>query len=210
MELVLWDHDGVLVDTENLYFEATRLALSDWDVRLERAEWLVGQARGLRLDQFDFPVSSRPLDFRRIRERRDRLYLEFLSTKDILIDGVEEVLDYVGARCRMGMVTTTSRKILDHVHASGAMLDRFEHIITADDCERLKPDPEPYLKALELFGIAPDAAVAVEDSERGLRAALAAGLCCLVVKSRFMREARFQGAEAVLDSITQVPGALDL
>ena len=209
-EILLWDHDGVLVDTESRYFESTRLALAERGVPLSRTQWLSGQAQGFGLEQFGFSAGPTPLDFRAIRAYRDQVYMDSLEANDVLIEGVEELLDKLGGHFRMGLVTTTTWKVLDHIHGHGSLLDHFEYIVTADDCVHLKPDPEPYQRALDLFGVPQERATAIEDSERGLNSAVAAGIRCLVVRSPFMDGADFEEAEAVLDSIHQVPEALTL
>jgi len=207
-EILLWDHDGVLVDTESRYFESTQLALLKWGIHLTRDQWLWGQAQGYWLEQFDFSGGKKPLDYQAIRAFRDQTYLDLLATEDVLVEGAEEILSELGKRSRMGLVTTTTWKILDHIHSPGSLLAHFDHIVSADTCTNLKPHPEPYQKALDLFGVSPERAVAIEDSERGLRSAIAAGIRCIVLKSPFMEGADFDGAEVVLDSIRRVPGAL--
>ena len=175
---------------------------------LDRDQWLAGQTQGLRMNEFDFPPTPEPLDFGAIRARRDQHYMEVLAEQDVLIEGVEEVLNDLGREFQLGMVTTASREILAHIHSGSSFLDHFDHIVAADDCTRHKPDPEPYERALALFGVPAGKAVAIEDSVRGLNSALAAGLPCLVVRSEFMKDRVFKGAAAVLASIREIPGAL--
>jgi len=207
-KILLWDHDGVLVDTEFWYFEATRRALKEWGVSLSRDKWLEGQTLGIRLDQFEFPTGPASLDYRKIRAHRDHLYAGFLSSEDVLIGDAVAVLSQLSRSHRMGLVTTTSWRVLDHIHSGGSLLDHFEHIVTADECVHLKPDPEPYLRALDQFGVPARDAVAIEDSKRGLTSAMAAGIRCVIIRSGFMEGADFEGAEAVLDTIRELPKAL--
>ena len=81
-------------------------------------------------------------------------------------------------------------------------------IITAEDCNRHKPDPEPYLRAMELLGATPARCVAVEDSRRGLTSAISAGVRCFVVRSEFMSDYDFEGAHALLDDLRELPSGL--
>lgn len=207
-DLLLWDHDGVLVDTEARYFETTQLALANWGIQLSRERWLWGQAQGFLLEQFNFPSGSEPIDFKAIRRFRDQAYLDLLSREDVLIEGAEEVLTELGQRFRMGMVTNNKWEFLHQIHSRGSILDHFEHIVTAEDCDHHKPNPEPYLRALDLFGYPSQQALAIEDSERGLRAAVAAGIRCMIVKSPMMDGGDFELAEGVLDSLSQIPATL--
>lgn len=98
-------------------------------------------------------------------------------------------------------VATTGRSawvlpLLERLFGLGA----FAVIVTGDDVERLKPDPQAYQLALDRLHLAPVAALAVEDSPPGLEAARAAGLGCVVVVSEYNRHHSFSGALAVVDS----------
>ena len=74
----------------------------------------------------------------------------------------------------------------------------------ASSTEEAKPAPEPYLRAVERLALAPERCLVVEDSERGLRAAKAAGLVCWVVPSELTRGGRFGDADAVLEDFAAV------
>ena len=78
-------------------------------------------------------------------------------------------------------------------------------VLTREDYTQSKPHPEPYLTAIERHDLQPSQCVAVEDSERGLAAATAAGVDCIVVLSQWTRDGNFDGALAVVDSIAGVP-----
>ena len=207
-EILLWDQDGVIVDTEPWFYEATRLALGELDIPLSRPHWHICQAKGFGLEQVvrRSPISL--LDFGEIRAHRDDIYAGFLESEDVLVNGADEVLSYLGKHFRMALVTNSLRRFVDQLHSAGTLLDHFEHVVTGSECTKAKPHPELYLRALELLDASPSAAIAVEDSPRGLRAARAAGVSCLVVRSEFMRDADFEGARAIVDSIRDLPRAL--
>mgnify|MGYP001819134828 CR=1 FL=1 len=208
IEYVLWDHDGVLVDTEPWFFEATRRTLQDFGVEVTREEWLNCQAHGQGLAHLASKSGLGPHDVRGIRSVRDGLYETLLDENDVLIDGALDVLNHVGQHFRMALVTTSLRRFVDQLHASTTVLDHFEFVVTAEDCEKHKPDPEPYLRAMELLDATAPRSVAVEDSRRGLESASAAGVRCFVVDSPFMADYDFEGAHAVLNDIRDLPAGL--
>jgi beta-phosphoglucomutase-like phosphatase (HAD superfamily) len=72
-----------------------------------------------------------------------------------------------------------------------------ETVVTGDDVSRLKPDPEVYLRALDLLGLSPQNALAIEDSALGLRASTAAGLATIVVSNDYTADDDFTGAALV-------------
>lgn len=207
-EFVLWDHDGVLVNTEPWFFEATRATLAGYGIEVTRDHWLDIQSRGQGLVRLVNESEAVTPDLSEIRIERDDLYDELLRENDVVIQGALEVLGEVGESHRMALVTTSLRRFIDQLHGDSSVLDHFDFVVTAEDCSKHKPHPEPYLRAMELLGADPAESVAVEDSPRGLASAVAAGVRCLVVKSHFMFGSDFPGAHAVLDDIGQVPPQL--
>jgi beta-phosphoglucomutase-like phosphatase (HAD superfamily) len=88
------------------------------------------------------------------------------------------------------------------------LTEYFEFVVAREDCGKTKPNPEPYLLALERLGMSADSCVAVEDSERGLAAARAAGLRCLVIPTEITRVCSFQGATAILPEAAAILDAV--
>ena len=108
----------------------------------------------------------------------------------------------------MAVVTTARREDFELIHRSRSLLGFFRFVLTVEDYQRAKPHPDPYLAGLERFGARADQTVAVEDSARGLRSTLEAGLDCIVVRSQFTASQDFSGAWRVVDSIEEVPAIL--
>lgn len=209
VEAIFWDNDGVLVDTEQLYFRVTQEVLASANVRLTeddyvelflvqgRGAWHLAEARGIPADEID-----------RLRDRRNAIYAECLRRTPLVLAGVESVLDELYGKYVMGIVTTSSREHFDMIHQSSGLLRYFDFVLTAGDYARKKPHPDPYLRAVERSGVDRGACVAIEDSERGLASATAAGLRCLVVPTPLTRGRAFAGAHRVLRGVTDIPAAL--
>ena len=205
---LLWDHDGVLVDTEGWYFEATREALGRLGVELRQDTYLDQMAQGRSC--WDL-ARSRGVPEERIaqhRAHRDSAYQDFLLTKPIEIEGVRQVLAELGAAHRMAIVTSARRVDFDLIHESSGLLEFFDFVLTIEDYARSKPHPDGYQAALDRFGASPQEALALEDSARGLEAARRTGLDCLVIRSPFTASQDFGAAWRVVDSIREVPALL--
>lgn len=205
---LLWDHDGVLVDTERWYFEATRSVLARVDIELSQPQYLEFMARGHSC--WDLARASGILDHKIdvLRSERDTLYQEFLRTRPIEIEGVAEVLAELAAQYQMAIVSTSRRVDFELIHADRDLLRHFEFALTIENYELPKPHPDPYLAGLARFRAQAADAVVLEDSARGLRSARAAGIRCLSIRSAFTASQDFAGAWRVLDSIRDVPRAL--
>jgi len=205
---ILWDHDGVLVDTERWYFVATRDVLEGVGVELSQETYLEYMARGQQCWDLCRDRGMTDEEVSRHRELRNSIYQEHLRTQPIEIDGVADVLSTLSSSFEMAVVTTARREDFELIHRSRDLLGFFRFVLTVEDYRRSKPHPDPYLAGLERFGAAPDQAVAIEDSARGLRSTLEAGLDCIVVRSPFTASQDFSGAWRMADSIRQVPEIL--
>jgi HAD superfamily hydrolase (TIGR01509 family) len=209
IKAIFWDNDGVLVDTEHLYFEATRRVLASVGVALTEEDyrklflvqgkgaWHLVEARGL-------PDS----DITALKQRRNAVYAELIAEAPRVLPDVRDVVSALHGCYRMGVVTSSRRDHFEIIHRATGLLPYFDFVVTADDCSRTKPCPDPYVRAIEMSGVDRAAAVAIEDSERGLAAATAAGLRCVVVPSRLTQSQAFDGALRRLDTIREIPSLL--
>jgi HAD superfamily hydrolase (TIGR01549 family) len=205
---VLFDNDGVLVDTEGNYFLANREALARFGVALDReayVELFLRDSRGAWDLLRERGVSEREVWL--ARAWRDRRYQELLGAGgagELLLPGVAAGLAALASRFRLAIVTSSEPEPIAAVHARAGILHHFELALTREHYGKAKPDPEPYLLAVERLGLPPERCLVVEDSERGLRAAKAAGLACWVVPSELTRGGRFEGADALLEDFGAV------
>jgi HAD superfamily hydrolase (TIGR01509 family) len=142
------------------------------------------------------------------RAERDRQYQHFLSTKQLEIEGVVEVLRELRRAYRMAIVSTSRREDFALIHRSRHIRQFFEFVINIEDCEHAKPAPDSYATALRRFNAHPLEAIAIEDSSRGLASALAAGLQCIIIRNEFTAAQSFTGAWRILSSIWELPKAL--
>lgn len=206
---ILWDNDGVLVDTEGLYFRATQEVLRSADVPLTANQF---KEVSLRLGESCFILAAEhgvtEDEIRQLRAERDQMYAELLGSQSWAVDGAEDVLRSLHGQVRMGVVTSARRVHFETAHVNTDMRRHLDFELTREDYKESKPNPEPYLTALRRHNLRPEDCIVVEDSERGLAAATAAGLRCLVVLSHWTQDGDFGRADRVLQSIGDVPRAV--
>ena len=209
IEAIFWDNDGVLVDTESLYFQATREVLAQAGVVLTQelfVELFMVQGRGAwhLVDGAKYGPES----VARLRDKRNARYLELLTDSAKVIDGVEEVLATLSRDYRMGIVTSSHRDHFEAIHRRSGLLRYFAFVLTREDYGHAKPDPEPYLLAVQRSGLPKSACIVVEDTERGLAAATGAGLRCIVIPNALTSSCTFEGACKILKDIRTLPSIL--
>jgi HAD superfamily hydrolase (TIGR01509 family) len=202
---LVFDFDGLILDTEVPIFQAWAELYAEHGVELELALWqsIIGT------DSFD-PVAElerrlgRTLDWAVIDERR-RQRRDELQALEAVRPGI---LDWLAEAKRLGLpvgIASSSPRqwVVDHLDRLG-LVDQFSCIRCRDDVGEAKPSPASYRAVLDYFGVAPSEGLAVEDSVHGVAAAKAAGMRCVAVPGPLTRGMDFSGADLVLDSLDQV------
>ena len=205
---ILFDHDGVLVETEQWYYLANKRALASLGIDLPRDAYLMNMANGVSAWEAARVSGISESEIERGRELRNRYYQEYLVTEDIEIEGVLETLDVLAGEYRMGIVTTSKPPDFALIHERRSILDHMEFYLTREDYERAKPHPEPYLRGLQRFGAAAAETVVIEDSARGLKSAVAAGIDCIVVANEFTATHDLSEAAAKVATFRELPSSI--
>ena len=208
IKAIFWDNDGVLVDTERLYFQATQEIMGAAGRPLTEAdyiEYFLRQGTGAWHLLGDVSTD----DVTRLRQARNDRYSDLLRQEACAIDGAADVLRQLHGKYTMGIVTSSRRDHFELIHARCDLLRYFDFVLTSDELPRVKPHPDPYLMAVARSGLTAGECVAVEDSERGLEAASAAGIRCVMIPTPLTRGGNFAAAARVVDRISDVPAALE-
>jgi HAD superfamily hydrolase (TIGR01509 family) len=209
IEAILWDNDGVLVDTEHLYFQATREAMADVSVALteqDYIDYLLRDSRGAwhLLEEAGVPTAR--ID--ELKAQRNERYGKLLATETRIIDGVRETLEKLHGDYAMGIVTSSRPDHFEIIHAHSGLLAYFDFVLAGGDYARSKPAPDPYLAGIDRVGVPADRCMVIEDSERGLQSALAAELRCIVIPSGMTQGGDFTGATSILEDVRSVPSTI--
>lgn len=180
---LLLDMDGLLIDTERLYLEVNVLAAAELGYRLapETNLGMVGVAiDGCR--RLLAEVHGAAFPFGRFRDIGYELLEARMADGVPVKPGAVELVAWARAEgLPVAVATSTRRGRAEHHLARVDLLHRLDALVTRDDVVNAKPAPEPYLTAAARLGVAPGAALALEDSANGVRAAAAAGVPVVMV-----------------------------
>lgn len=201
---ILFDHDGVLVDTEFWYYKAGERALADIGFTLDKDQYLRDMTQSLGTWAQAKAVGIDELTISKQREARNAYYQEYLRTEAIEIEGVVETLAELSRYVRMGIVTTAKRADFQLIHENRQITQFMEFVLVREDYERTKPHPEPYLTGLKRFGAATEETLVVEDSNRGLNSAVAAGIDCAIVHNDFTKTHDFSQASYRIKTLIEL------
>lgn len=203
---IFWDNDGVLAATEQIYYQACRLTLADMGLELTKGDFKeYSMQRGVS----SLHLADEMFTEEQLKERSKQLvstYSKLLENigPEILRPGVKEIIEYFYGNTTMGIVTSSRKVHFDLIHRNLPLTSRMDFILTYEDFTNTKPDPEPYLKALKVSGIAPEHCVVIEDSPRGIAAARAAGLDVIAITSEFFGKDELQDASEVISDLLEL------
>jgi HAD superfamily hydrolase (TIGR01509 family) len=202
---LVFDFDGLIIDTEGPVYEAWAEVYRRHGQELSLDFWKTIIGHGAHY--FD-PLSEleqrlgRRLEGEAIRAERQLRTAEMVEALVILPGVLEWREEARRLGVRLGVASSSGRGwVTGHLERLG--IGDWDCIRCREDVARTKPDPDVYLAALECLGVAGSEAVAVEDSETGVRAAKAAGLYCVAVPSSLTGEHDFSRADLVLSSLAE-------
>ena len=203
---IFWDNDGVLVNTERYYLQASREALAKVDIPLSDSQFAsisLHQGRSI----FDLALSqgrsARTVE--ELKAWRNTRYAELLEYKDLTLEGAREVLQALHGRIKMAVVTSSLKSHFEIIHTRTGFLPFFDFCLTREDYTRSKPSAEPYLMALKQSGQRAKHALVIEDSPRGLAAAKTAGLTCWVIPGYHTSGQDYTAADRILLRLDEIP-----
>jgi beta-phosphoglucomutase len=141
-------------------------------------------------------------DVDEVIEERSARYRAAVADGSSVSEEVREAVRWAAHRVPVGVVSGAGQAEIEPVVEAAGLADALSFIVSSDDVERGKPDPEGYARALELLdgGIVPGDVVVFEDTEAGIAAAKAAGMRCLAVRGTLSPE-RLAGADGIVDGV---------
>jgi HAD superfamily hydrolase (TIGR01509 family) len=201
---VIFDLDGVLVDSETVWDEARQQVVTchggQW--RPEATREMMGMSSTEWATYLRDELGVR-LDPDAISDEVVRLVQEQYADRLPLLPGAVETVRNIATHWRLGLASSFPRLVIDLVLEGSALGPMFAVTVSSEEVARGKPAPDVYLEAARRLGVAPEQCVAIEDSTNGIRAGLAAGMAVIAVPTTL-----FPPDDAVLDQASVVVGGL--
>ncbi|HJS92766.1 MAG TPA: HAD family phosphatase [Solirubrobacteraceae bacterium] len=204
-EAVLFDQDGVLVDSEGAWDAARRAVVAEnggrWKDEATRAMMGMSAPEWSRYVRDELGVSLEP------EEISDRVVARLLAgySRDLpLLPGAVDAVRRIAARWPVGLASSANREVIDAVLAGSGLAGVFGATVSGEEVARGKPAPDMYLEAARRLDVDPARSAAVEDSTNGLRSAAAAGMLVVALPNR-----EFPPAPDAVGLAAAVLGSLD-
>jgi len=185
IEAVIFDLDGVLVDSEHIWDEVREALAREhggrWHDRaqadmmgMSSTEWSLYMHDVIRLSEAPEEINVE------VVQRMQARYAEHLP----LIEGAFETVKRLARTLRLGLASSSNRPLIDTVLHGSGMAQLFEVTVSSEEVECGKPAPDVFLEAARRLGFPAERCAAVEDSANGIRAAHAAEMCVLAIPNR--------------------------
>jgi HAD superfamily hydrolase (TIGR01509 family) len=212
-EAVVFDLDGLLLDTEQVWDEVrealTRERGGRWHDRAQADMMGMSSSEWSRYMHDELGLAEPPEELNRlVVERMRERYAERLP----LIDGAVDAVRRLAEHWPLGLASSSNRPLIDLALEEMGVAPLFSATVSSEEVERGKPAPDVYLEAARRLGVRPDDATAVEDSANGIRAARAAGMSVVAIPNAHFPPPPevLDVADLVLDSLAELsPGAVE-
>jgi len=207
IDAVIFDLDGVLVDSEHVWDEARRRYVTEHGGRwregatramlgMSSAEWSSYVRDELGVDRPPQRISAE------VAGEVAALYRERLP----LLPGAHEAVVRLAGRWRLALASSSNREVIDLVLALADLEAQFQATVSSEEVGRGKPAPDVYLEAARRIAVAPERCAAIEDSHNGILSARAAGMAVIAIPNeRFAPGAEaLRAADRILESIDEL------
>lgn len=199
IKAIIFDFDGTIIDTETAWYTACRDAYMEQGVELTLEQYSLCLGTGFQLfNPYEYLITELklPLDPKSFKENIHHKYAVHMEN-EVIREGILDYLELAkDANLKIGLASSSHRAWIDKYLAQLDIAHYFDCIRTADDVEKVKPDPELYLQALAGLGVQASEAIAIEDSPNGALAAAAAGMSCIVVPNAITKYLVFEQSPA--------------
>lgn len=206
---VLFDMDGVIVDSEPLHVAAFQATLERYGHALTDEQYkqhFAGRTDEAGFKQY-FDFIGETVDMPVIMDEKAKAYLALAADQLTPYPGVIELIQDLATReVPLALVTGSLGAEAEATLKAFALTGLFQAVIAAEDIIHSKPHPEGYLKGARALGVAPEDCVVIEDAPKGVDAARAAGMRCVAVSTTHTPR-ELEGATLILDRLA--PGCLD-
>ncbi|MGZ8794692.1 MAG: HAD family hydrolase [Gaiellaceae bacterium] len=185
IEAVVFDLDGVIIDSEQLWDEVreglARERGSRWNAQAQAD--MMGMS-STEWSRYLHEVIGLPEPPEQINREVVRRMLERYAAHLPLIDGAVDAVKRLAAHWPLGVASSSNRKLIDRVLEVSDLAPYFKATVSSEEVERGKPAPEVYLETARRLGVEPARSVAIEDSASGIRSAHAAGMHVVAIPNR--------------------------
>lgn len=201
---VIFDLDGLLADTERLHCQAYQEALRGHGARLTESEYAEHWVRAGRGIGDWISLRGLSLDPLTVRACKSARYLELLSGSLRPMNGALALLRSLQGKKTLALASSSYPDAVEAVLRGLDIAHYFKAVVTGTDVPRVKPAPDIFLAAARAVGADPSECIVLEDAEKGVLAAHAAGMACIAIPNEHTRGHDFSKATRICASLKEI------
>tara|TARA_Y100000590_G_scaffold317424_1_gene359107 strand:- start:672 stop:1316 length:645 start_codon:yes stop_codon:yes gene_type:complete len=189
IKAILFDMDGVVIDSEKLYSQSEKKLLAQYGVKFDESDW--HYIKGCTEKQFyDLVYSKFNINIPRDQLiDKGRKFLKTVFTQELeYMNGFNEIYSIFKKKFKLALVTSTGPELVNHIDSLLSIYEKFDIVITSKDTTIHKPQPEPYLIAMKRLQLEPNQCIVFEDSIQGIKAGKAAGSYVIALEGSLEKE----------------------
>ncbi len=208
IKAILFDMDGVVIDSEKLYSSSEKRLLAKYGVKFDSNDWnyikgcTESQFYDLIYKKFDIPVPRNQL----IKEGRSYL-MDVFSEKLNYMNGFKSLYSKINQQYKLALVTSTGPVLVNHIDSLLNIKSKFNVVITSDDTKLHKPHGAPYRKAMNLLGVKEEECMVVEDSLQGIKSGKSAGAIVVALEGSIEKK-YLKDADYIISNLTHIQNIL--
>ncbi|MBT5016252.1 HAD family phosphatase [Candidatus Peregrinibacteria bacterium] len=205
IKAIIWDMDGVLVESEAMHVQAEAELLKEYGLDLTKVDST--KFMGMKLSEYFGAIGKEfgiELPVKEIIKKHSETLRGYYSGKFPIVPHAPEVLRELSKKFPMALATSTRRRLAELYLERLGVTDCFQAIVGGDDVPHAKPDPGIFLLAAEKLGVDPRDTIVIEDSTHGIHAGKAAGATVIARKADHNKSQDFSQADHIITDLQEL------
>lgn len=205
IKAIIFDLDGLLIDSQSLQYKAYNQAFSQYDAPLSLDDWQQWIHNGGSAQKWILK-NNLSLEPEKVRTEKKKIYEQLIKTHLELKPGAQELIERLYGKFHLAIASSSRIESIEQSIKKFHLESRFEQLISDTKLARSKPHPDVFLKTAEAVNTKPEACIVIEDSLGGLQAAKAAKMKCIICPDSFsaMEISAFKDADKIVKSLHEI------
>lgn len=206
IKAVIFDYNGVIIDDLEVQILAFQKICQEMQVDLSRENFqklCLGKTSRQALKAVRDHFQLGEINIEDVLEKKRQYYFALLRENTKAIPGVLDLIKQLSGQFQLAVTSSATQSWIKHFFAEHNLQEYFSVIVTAEDVQRVKPDPEPYVLTAQKLSLQSKDCLVIEDSDIGIQAAKAAGMFCIAITTSRSRK-ELQKADLVINSFSEL------
>lgn len=208
LEGLIFDFDGLILDTETARYHAWKEVIESHGVELAFSFWqqIIGLPTGA-FDPLEFleQRAKKPVDREKVRTRKQEVFDERMRDEPLRPGVLQYLHEARRRKLKLAICSSSPREWVVSNLTRFQIEDFFDAMATGSEVSQIKPHPELYLRALEMLNLPAETCIAFEDSPKGVQSAKAAAIFCVAVPNSITAQTDLRDADVLLSSLAEMP-----